>query len=83
MMSPRVARPVHRTLGAAQQCARTRQQHHRVDGLGHVVVGSGPEPDDLVNVGVSRRENQDRTVKKFAQFAANRQAVSTGQHQVE
>ena len=63
--------------------ARTRQQYHRVDGLGDVVVRAGFEADHLVDVGVARREDQDRAIEGLAQLAADRQAVYAGQHQVE
>ena len=77
--------------GAALGGAAVRAQHglHAADQLGdrerlgHVVVGAGLEADDLVELGVLRREHQDVRVAEGAHAAADLDAVDVGQADVE
>ena len=51
--------------------------------LGDVVVGAGLEADDLVELGVLRREHQDVRVAEGADAAAHLDAVDVGQAEIE
>src|SRR5258706_5856214 len=71
---------------------RLRSAEHRVhscqdlanrEGFGDVVVGAELEPDDLVDLGVLRRDDDDRHTAALAQRAAEVEAAHAGQHQVE
>ena len=59
------------------------QQDHGVDRLGDVIVSAGFEPNDLVDIGISRGENENGSVEYLAKFPAYREAVGSRQHQVE
>jgi len=43
-------------------CPDTGEQHVGREGLGDVVVGSGVEADDDVDLGIAGRDEQDREV---------------------
>ena len=79
-----------RPLGAGAVAARAPQHGlHAADelgdaeGLGDVVVGAGLEADDLVELGVLRREHQHVGVAELAHPAADLDAVDVGQPEVE
>src|SRR3954447_605438 len=69
--------------GAAQDRAHSRDELARVEGLRHVVVGADLEPDDLVDVLVTRREHQHRHVARLPDALADLDAVDVGQHQIQ
>ena len=77
--------------GRRRAAAAARAQHglHAADELGDaerlgdVVVGAGLEADDLVELGVLRREHQDVRVAERAHAAADLDAVDVGQADVE
>ena len=76
-------RPAPRTR-APQQALDPRQQLARIEGLAQVIVSADFEADDAVYVLALGREHDDGcAVIGRAQAPANRQAVFTGQHQVE
>src|SRR4051795_7058626 len=55
----------------------------RVEGLRQIVVGADLEPDDLVDVLVTRGQHQDRDVGALADPPADLEPVHVRQHQVE
>ncbi len=68
---------------AAQQRLDAREQHARLDGLHHVVVGAHLEAQHLVDVLALGREDQDGHRAAGAKLAADRQAVLARKHQVQ
>ena len=68
---------------AAQDRADAGHQFARGERLGHVVVGTEFEPDDLVDLAVARGDDDDRDVRALTQRAAHLGAGQARQHQVE
>ena len=66
-----------------QQRPRPGEQHHRIDRLCNIVVSSCFEANHLVDIGVARREDQDRSAEGLPQLPTDREAVESGEHQVE
>ena len=63
-------------LLAPQQGRHASEQDACAEGLGDVVVGAYLEPEGLVNLRVARRQEHERQpVARFAQAAAEREAV--------
>ena len=69
--------------GAAQHGLHAADELGDGEGLGDVVVGAGLEADDLVELGVLRREHQHVGVAELADPAADLDAVDVGQAEVE
>ena len=67
--------------------ARERFDPHRElagrERLGHVVVGTEPEPDDLVHLVVAAGEHEDVRVRALPDRAAQIEPVAIGQRQIE
>ena len=75
-----------RRLMAPQQRGDARHQLTHAERLGEVVVGAALEAEDLVGLGVARRQHQDRRAAVHGAGAdrpADGDAVEIGQHQVE
>ena len=74
----------HHLALAARKRAQVRQQFGRRERFGHVVVGPGIEPGDLVGHGVARGEQQHGGAHALAaQGARHGEAVHLRQHDVQ
>ncbi len=82
-----------RVAGCARRCRRWLPAQHgldachqfaRIEGFGHVVIGSDLESDDAVNVVTLGCEHDDgHRFATAAQPPADRQSIFSGQHQVK
>ena len=70
-------------LAAAELGADAAEQLADAEGLGHVVVGADLEADDLVDLGVLRRQQDDRDGAAAADVAADVEAAAARHHDVE
>ena len=70
-------------LSASQLGANPAQQLAYRERLGHVVVGADLEADDLVDLGVLRRQKDDRDGAPGPDLAADVEAAAPGHHDVE
>ena len=68
---------------AAEDRLDARDELTGIERLRQVVVGADLEPDDLVDVLVTRRQHQDRHVARLANTARHLDPVDVRQHQVE
>lgn len=67
----------------ALQGAQTGEQHRGLDRFDHVVVGTGFQAEDVIEVVFLGSEDDDGRVGYAADFAAHMQAALARQHQVE
>ena len=70
-------------LAATEHRADARRQLARAERLRDVVVGAELQPDDLVDLGVARREHHDRHARLGTDLARHLEAGQLGEHQVE
>src|SRR5438445_374749 len=70
-------------LGATEHRVYSCQDLANREGLRDVVVGAQLEPDDLVDLGVLGRDDDDRHAAALAKRAAEVEAAHARQHQVE
>ena len=65
------------------QGTQARQQHRRFDRLDHIVVGTGLQAEDVVEVILLGSEDDDGGVGQAADLATQVQPALARQHQVE
>jgi hypothetical protein len=69
--------------GPAENALHASDELARIEGLRHIVVGPDLEPDDLVDVLVTRRQHEDRHVRRLADAPAQLDAVAVRKVEVE
>jgi hypothetical protein len=72
-----------RARGAAQDGVDAGDELARTEGLGHVVVGTDPQADEDIGLGVARGEEENRDGMVGLDPAARVDPVEPGEHPVE